>query len=329
MKLPRPRGRFSEDLFASMTGALVTPDPRSAEDAEDLHIGLWALYELHYRGFTDVADDWEWNPALLRLRAALERSVEADVRDLAKPLVATALDEHDDLVEQLTHITEHDDGPSLPSFLQRDATAAQYREFLMVRSLYHLKESDPQTWALPRLDGPAKVALAELLYDEFGAGAPARLHTLLFAEALDGAGLDREYGAYIEATPAAVLAVNNVMSLFGLHRRLLGASVGQLTAFEMTSSLPCRRIVKGAERLELDPRVTRYFDEHIEADAVHEQLAARGICHELATQRPDLHDDILLGAAACILLEARAGEQMINAWERDESALRMPDPLEE
>ncbi|MFI5428843.1 hypothetical protein [Aeromicrobium sp. UC242_57] len=29
----------------------------------DLHICLWALYELHYRGFDDVDDHLEWQPS--------------------------------------------------------------------------------------------------------------------------------------------------------------------------------------------------------------------------------------------------------------------------
>jgi hypothetical protein len=115
--------------------------------------------------------------------------------------------------------------------------------------------------------------------------------------------------------------VNNVMSLFGLHRRLRGACLGHLAAFEMTSPLPCRRYAQGAERLELDARVFRYFDEHIEADAVHEQLAARDICGRLVEAEPDLADSVLLGAAACVALDDIAGDQMLGAWEQGRSAL--------
>ena len=42
--------------------------------------------------------------------------------------------------------------------------------FLRQRSILGLKESDPQSLLLAVLPGGAKVALAELLYDEFGAG---------------------------------------------------------------------------------------------------------------------------------------------------------------
>lgn len=46
---------------------------------------------------------------------------------------------------------------------------------------------------MPRLTGGAKVALAELQYDEFGAGRADRLHQELFARTLRGAGLDDAY----------------------------------------------------------------------------------------------------------------------------------------
>ena len=97
--------------------------------------------------------------------------------------------------------------------------------------------------------------------------------------------------------------------------------MGHLAAFEMTSSLSCRRYLQGAERLKFADPVGRYFDEHIETDAVHEHLAARSICGALVHADPDLRDDVLLGAAACVHLDAVAAEQMINAWTDSRSAL--------
>ena len=37
---------------------------------------------------------------------------------------------------------------------------------------------------------------------------------------------DASYGAYVDQVPAYTLAVNNAMSLFGLHRRLRGRCTG-------------------------------------------------------------------------------------------------------
>ena len=101
--------------------------------------------------------------------------------------------------------------------------------------------------------------------------------------------------------------------------------MGHLAAFEMTSSLPCRRYLQGAQRLELGEPVERYFDEHVEADAVHEHLAARAICGAIVEAEPHLEPDVLFGAAACVHLDAVAAEKMIDAWTSDGSALP-PNP---
>jgi hypothetical protein len=169
---------------------------------------------------------------------------------------------------------------------------------------------------LPRIDGPAKVALAELQYDEYGAGRPDRLHSTLFGDALEGCGLDRRYGAYVDQIPGHTLAVNNVMSLFGLHRRLRGACMGHLAAFESTSSVPCRRIAGGVERVGLPDVVAEYFYEHVEADAAHEQIAVRDICARLVADDPTLREDVLFGAAACLYLDALAATALLAGWTR-------------
>jgi hypothetical protein len=292
---------------------------------EDVQLSLWVLYEQHYRGFDDVDPGLEWSPALLQVRAQLETLFEPALRELASPAVARAMEGHepghDRVVEELNQVIEDVDGPSLAAYIQRKATDEQFREFMTHRSVYHLKESDPHAFAVPRLTGRAKVALAELQYDEFGGGVPERLHSALFARSLEAAGLLPEYGAYVDAVPATTLAVNNAMSLFGLHRRLRGACMGHLAAFEATSSLPCRRYSGGAARLGHDERVTDYFDEHIEADAVHELLALRDICQRLVDDEPRLHEDVLFGAATCVRLEAIAGARMIEAWESGGSSL--------
>src|SRR3954453_19125102 len=113
------------------------------------------------------------------------------------------------------------------------------------RSAYQLKEADPHTWAIPRLHGGPKGAMVEVQADEYGGGRPERIHAQLFADSMSALGLDAGYGAYLDHLPAPTLATVNLMSLFGLHRRLRGAIVGHLALFEMTSSLPNRRYARG------------------------------------------------------------------------------------
>jgi hypothetical protein len=53
--------RGGPPVFPPVDGA----DPYGA----DLQLALYCLYELHYRGFAGVADELEWDPALLTVRA--------------------------------------------------------------------------------------------------------------------------------------------------------------------------------------------------------------------------------------------------------------------
>jgi hypothetical protein len=334
MRLPLDRGPLSGAVLRALADGtevdddlLVAEVRRGTGDVlldEDLQLLLWTLYELHFRGFDGVDPAREWDPRLLRVRAAAEEVFETTLRARATSYVEAARTAADDVPEQIHHVIGAVPGPSLAHHLQREASHDQFVEFMTQRSLYHLKESDPTAFVLPRLDGPAKAALAELLYDEYGGGRPERLHATLFARALEGCGLDPAYGAYVDLTPGYTLAVNNAMSLFGLHRRLRGAALGHLAAFEATSSLPCRRIASGIRRLGLPDAVWDYFDEHIEADAVHEQVALRNICGTLVADQPGLRDDVLLGAAVCMDLDAVAAERMIDAWQHGQSTLRRP-----
>jgi hypothetical protein len=289
---------------------------------EDFHLTLWTLYELHYRGFEGVDDDWEWDPELLRVRTAMEERLLAEYRFATSEWVHASLEAEGDIPSRLFDLTEIVPGAPLSSYIQREATLEEFLEYLQHKSIYHLKESDPQSFVLPRLSGRAKVALAELQYDEYGGGRPEQLHQALFAAGLDACGLSSEYGAYIDVVPGATLAVTNVMNLFALRRSLAAAAMGHLGAFEATSSEPCRKVAGGCRRLGLSDVVASYFDEHVEADAVHEQLAFRDICSQMVAERPELLADVFFGAAAYLFSESLAGGAMLDAWRAGRSSLR-------
>lgn len=312
MQLPKARGELSEALFDALReepGDVGDVPHVRPTDGDDVQIALWAMYELHYSGFEDVDDELEWHPGILELRRALERDFESELR-ARQP--ATTLDEP--FAEALfDYIADHD-GPSIAAYVQRKADREQVLELLRHRSIYHLKESDPTAWVVPRLPTAPKAALMELQYDEYGGGDPNRLHAHLFALGLEASGLRADAYAYIDDVPLEILELNNAMSLFGLHRRLRAASLGHLAAFEATSSLPSRRLAQGLARLDFPPEMIAYYEEHVEADAVHEQLAVRTICGALVEQEPQLVDDVVFGAFTCLDLEDRYAQRMLDGW---------------
>lgn len=336
MNLPRPRGPLSEAVVARLRDGAQLPQsyepPADVLTDDDFHLALWVLYELHYRGFDDATadDDPEWAVDLLALRGQLERDFEAALRDAAAdriaPAVAKAGDDPGAVVDRVLAVCDGLDGdPALASYVHREATVEQVTELVVARSIYHLKESDPQSFVIARLTPAPKAALVELQYDEYGDGRPDRVHQTLWARGMEAMGLDASYAAHLDRVPGALLAENNAMSLLGLHRRLAGASMGHLAAFEATSSVPCRFYAMGVRRLELPEELAHYFDEHVEADAVHEHVALRDICERMVQGDPTVADDVVLGAAVCMLTAVNSGRALLDAWADGRSALRSGD----
>jgi hypothetical protein len=294
----------------------AVPDPLADED---LQLALYLCYELHYRGLPGVDDRWEWEPSLLSLRAALERQFEKALLDAVTPADDGVGAEE---IDRALRAIAEQEAADFSIHVQRRATLEQVREFVVHRSAYQLKEADPHSWAIPRLTGRPKAALIEIQADEYGGGRPEWIHADLFARSMRALGLDPTYGAYLDTIPGVTLATVNQMSLFGLHRRLSGAIVGHLALFEMTSSIPNRRYASGLRRLGLDDaEATLFFDEHVEADAVHESVAAVDLAGGLVRQDPGWAAQILWGARTLSFLGDRWAAHLLACWRDGRSSL--------
>jgi hypothetical protein len=319
---PASESETSLAAFVELVRDAVEASPDITRD-DDLQLTLFVLYGLSYGAVVSTDDDWEWHPTLIAARRILEADFERRLRnDVPMPELPDA--EAESVARALFELTGNESGPSLSRFFAKKATPEQVREFVVQRSIYTLKEADPHSWAIPRLHGPSKAALVEIQADEYGGGRPERVHQVIFASLMQSLGLDSSYGTYVDNVPAITLASMNTMSMFGLNRRLRGAIVGHLAAFEMTSSIPSRQYGNGLRRLGHGPDVTHYYDEHVEADAVHEQIAGRDMAGRLAEDEPALLADIFFGASACLTVEGWVGEHILTAWKAGESSLRTP-----
>lgn len=333
-RLPSPRGPLSRSLLPHLRRAPHDLDREgdaalsdalrglsaieSPLDDDDLHLALYCCYELHYQGFAEVDDGWEWEPALLAFRSALEAHFLLALIDEIGPPVAT----RPHTVERALHtILESGDGPSLSSFVERQASLGQLRELAMHRSAYQLKEADPHTWAIPRLSGAPKAALVHIQADEYGNGRTAGMHAELFRSTMRALDLDDRYGAYLDRLPGVTLATVNLVSLFGLHRRWRGALTGHLAIFEMASVVPMSRYAAAVRRLGLSEEAATFFDVHVEADITHEIVASRQLAAALAAAEPALAGDVLFGARALMVLEERFSRHLLDAWHRGGSSL--------
>lgn len=323
-RLPRPRGHLSDMVISWLRtgeGTLPTREDiqREGPYGADLQLALYVLYELHYQGFDGVDDDREWAPALLSARYHLEG---AFLRALRGDVPARGAREA--LAGLLTEPA--DDGSSVSHYLKREGRLWQLREYAALRSLYHLKEADPHAWVLPRLRGRAKAGMAAIEFDEFGAGRAEDIHAQLFADLMADLALETAYGHYVDLAPAEILALVNLMSLLGLHRSLRGALIGHFATVEVTSSPGSRRLAEAMRRTGAGPAAERFYDEHVEADAVHEQVVRTEVVDGLLKDEPDLEPDVAFGIGATTLLEGRLAGHLLAAWRADRSALPAPLP---
>lgn len=315
--LPRARGSATEELFAHLQQQCrALPRQPEPDDAEDAALALYVLYELHYRGFAAVDERWEWEPSVLRCRRALEEEFEHDLRTTVGRIDVAPCR----VVEELQAIATKD-GPSLSGWLEARGTRDQMREYAVHRSAYQLKEADPYTWAVPRLYGAEKAALVEIQHGEYGDGRADALHSALFADTMRALELDPTYGAYIDRIPAVTLETVNLMSLFGLHRRLRGALVGHLTLFEMCSVGPMRRYAFTLRRLGV-PAAAPFYDVHVDADDRHAAIALYDMARGLAHDEPDLANDIIFGAHALDAVESAFARHLLESWQAGCSSLR-------
>jgi hypothetical protein len=121
-----------------------------------------------------------------------------------------------------------------------------------------------------------------------------------------------------------VLATVNLMSLFGLHRALRGALVGHFAAVEITSSPGSRRLAEAMRRTQAGPAAEFFYDEHVEADAVHEQVVRHEVIGGLLEEEPHLAPDVAFGIDATGHVEDRFAARLLADWKAGRSSLRTP-----
>ncbi len=328
--LPLARGPLSSWLFRRLAGRPTLADlPASRRNVlvdDDFHLALHTIHDLSYRPVPGVAAARERDALVLALGLRLEdeflAALRRDVAGAGGELAAerARLQGAGAVVDELL---ERFDGPSLSGFMAEQGTREQFQEFMIHRSAYQLKEADPHTMGLARLEpGPRKAAYVEIQFDEYGEGRPDASHAELFAAAMDAAGLGHAYGSYVDVLPGTTLATGNLLTLFASRRGLLAPLVGHLALFEMTSVRPMSRYADAASRLGFPPAVRTFYDVHVIADHHHGDLARRVLLGDDPVGRGLDPAEIVFGAHALLRVEDRFARSLLASWNRGQTSLR-------
>jgi hypothetical protein len=295
-----------------------------ADDEDDEQLALLVLQQLAYRRFAGVDPAWEEEPSLHALLLKLEARLEDRMRrSLSVPDVPA-----DEVPEALQSMLASAAGPSLSTWMETRGTIDHLREFVVHRAAYQLQEADPHSFAIPRLaPGACKTALLELQVDEYGGHEPTEAHAALFAATMRALGLEAR--ADLDALPAATLTTNTLLNRLGRSRRLVGACLGHLAVFEMTSVEPMARYAAAVRRLvpgQAGTDAARFYDVHVAADALHARLAIDRLVDGFVSDHPDEATEVLFGAAALLAVEGAFTAHLLSCWEAGSTSLRDPLP---
>lgn len=269
----------------------------------DVQLSLFVCYALHRRGFAGVDPEWEWNPGLLHLRARLEYAFLTGLRRYVGDLDSNAGDE----MERLSVRAAAGNGPT--QHLCSHGSWQQLREYLVHRSVGHLRVPDPQVWALPR---------------EFGADRAEQPHQQMPTDLMVAARLEPGYLAYLDVVPAEALAVVNTMSMFGLHRSHRGAAGGHFAANAITAGSDSRRLFRALERMNAPDPCRGFFRGKAAVDAAQERVVRTDVVADLLGREPDLEPDLVFGMRAFAVVEDRLADHLMRCWRAGDSSLRRP-----
>ena len=192
---PEPRGDISSWLIDRLLQPVheVHGARRSRAQTvsgEGLPCALYALYELHYRGFEGVDECWEWDPSLLafragskRVRGRADRARSARCRPMPKPEMDLVLLEILSGRRAVLGRLLERPGPSMSS------ANSSFTVGLPAQG------GRPSLVGDPAAVGQPEGALVEIQSDEYGRGDPARSRSV-FAETMDAWTSTSRYGEY-------------------------------------------------------------------------------------------------------------------------------------
>ena len=83
-------------------------------------------------------------------------------------------------------------------------------------------------------------------------------------------------------------------------------------------------MVQALERLGAPEECVVFYREHVEADAVHEQVVRTDVVGDLLAREPQLNRDVVFGIRARDVVEGRLAAHLAACWGSGRTSLRQP-----
>lgn len=294
-RLPEARGALSASVLAQLRDGATAPVPADLSidvEDDDAQLAFWLLNIVGVADFHRVHD-----AGLGRASSPLESALTDRFAQELRRLVPTdASAAPTDLVAFLDELRAR---PAAAT--PRTGAADEVVAAFAAKAPYLGWEADPHTFLLAVVEPELKQPLATIQAGEYGVGH-GQPHARIYRECLAALGLSVTDA--VEDASGPDLALANSAWLFARHRRLRGASLGQLCFLEVDSVEPCRERVSAWDAAGLPAEGRRWYDVHVLADAEHQDIVRHDLVPRIEERAPWLVPDVAFGAEVTWLLQS-------------------------
>jgi hypothetical protein len=262
----------------------------------DRFLALLEIYDLHTAPLAMLGDAarMQGHPAVAEQKYALEADWMAEL-ELAW-IEAGALSESTDpdrVVKAMRAVAAHDRLPAAYQWVAKQASWPELVDFLALEGGPDGGFDDLVAICQVGLAGSAKLELAKNYWDEMGAGAGDRVHTVLHQRMAAAIGMPQvpRHKQPVEALERAALS-----GLLATNRWLQPEMLGALGLLELQAGPRCRMVLQAFDRLGAPADAYPFYVEHAEVDPVHGRDWMDKVIVPTVTERPDWGPRIVKGA---------------------------------
>lgn len=263
----------------------------------EIHAVLNDLYKWYFNAPPLEHADSKLDTILDDIRGGLETAVLEDLDrrvDKASLVdIPTEIDLFLPWYRRLINVHRASNHPFYRDYIEKRATAEDIQFYLAQETSIDPRFDDILALLIMGTDGSEKMELVGNLWDELGNGDSADVHTTVFAQTLDDAGVSAAFIAGNIMLESMVCG--NVSAALALSKRHYYKAIGYFGVTEYLTPRRFRSFVVGCKRLDLPATTYRYHTMHVEIDARHGPAWFKNVIVPAVAREPRCARDIALG----------------------------------